>query len=63
MTGNNIFLDSNIVIEIFGGNKTIADKLNSYPSFYISKVVLGELYVGINRVLNKENIYQNLIPF
>jgi tRNA(fMet)-specific endonuclease VapC len=54
MTGNNpIILDSNIVIEVLTGNKEIADKINKLPGFYITSVVLGELYVGVNRVSNK----------
>jgi tRNA(fMet)-specific endonuclease VapC len=53
MTGNNILLDTNIVIEVFEGNKNIADKIHQLPAFYISSVVLGELFIGINRVSNK----------
>jgi tRNA(fMet)-specific endonuclease VapC len=53
MTGNKLLLDTNIVIEVFDGNKSIADKINKLPDFYISSVVLGELYIGINRVVNK----------
>ncbi len=56
MTGDKIFLDSNIVIDIFSGDKTLADKVDELPVFYISAVVLGELYVGINRVVIKTNI-------
>ena len=53
MTGNNILLNTNIVIEVFEGNKNIADKIHQLPAFYISSVVLGELFIGINRVSNK----------
>ena len=53
MTGNSFLLDTSIVIEVFEGNKAIADKINKLPVFYISSVVLGELYIGINRVSNK----------
>ncbi|WP_426669832.1 type II toxin-antitoxin system VapC family toxin [Mucilaginibacter sp. McL0603] len=63
MTGNKIFLDSNIIIEVFAGNKEIADKLNGLPTFYISSIVLGELYVGINRVLNKNKHLNKLTEF
>jgi len=63
MTGNKIFLDSNIVIEIFAGNKLIADKISELPTFYISSIVLGELYVGINRVLNKTKHLNKLTEF
>jgi tRNA(fMet)-specific endonuclease VapC len=63
MTGNEIFLDSNIVIEIFAGNKVLADKINELPSFYISSIVLGELYIGINRVVNKRKHLNKLAFF
>ncbi|HXL56488.1 MAG TPA: type II toxin-antitoxin system VapC family toxin [Chitinophagaceae bacterium] len=53
MTGNNILLDTNIIIEVFDGNKAIADNINQLPIFYISSIVPGELYIGINRVTNK----------
>jgi tRNA(fMet)-specific endonuclease VapC len=63
MTGSNIFLDSNIVIEIFSGNKPFADKIHALPGFYISSIVLGELYVGINRVAHKNNHLNKLNSF
>jgi tRNA(fMet)-specific endonuclease VapC len=63
MTGNKIFLDSNIIIEVFSGNKLIADKVNNLLPFYISSIVLGELYVGINRVANKSKHLEKLISF
>ena len=63
MTGNKFFLDSNIVIELFSGNKEIADKINQLPTFYISSIVLGELYIGINRVINKARHLQKLNSF
>lgn len=53
MTGNSLLLDTNIVIEVFDGNKDIADKINKLPEFYIPSIVLGELYIGVNRVANK----------
>ena len=53
MTGNNFLVDTNIVIEIFKGNKEIAEYLYKQPEFYISSIALGELYIGINRVSNR----------
>ena len=53
MTGSKFFLDTNIIIEVFDGNKAIADNINKLENFYISSIVLGELYVGINRMTNK----------
>ena len=56
MTGNNYLIDSNIVIEIFNGNKKFADKLNKEKEIFMYAIVLGELYTGINRVTNRKNI-------
>lgn len=63
MTGNNLLLDTNIIIEVFDGNRNIADKIDKLPSFYISSVVLGELYIGVNRVVNKEKHLGKLQAF
>ena len=63
MTGNKFLLDTNIVIEVFDGNTVIADKINQLSEFYISAVVLGELYIGINRVTNKAKHLKKLNEF
>lgn len=63
MIGNNFLLDTNIIIKIFEGNKSIADKLNKLPQIYLSSVVLGELFIGINRVDNKEKHLKKLNDF
>jgi tRNA(fMet)-specific endonuclease VapC len=53
MTGNNILLDTTIVIELFKGNKIFASQVSQYENVFITITVLGELYVGINRVANQ----------
>lgn len=63
MTGNNLLLDTNIIIEVFDGNKDVADKINKLPEFYISSVILGKLYIGINRVANKAKHLKKLHDF
>lgn len=63
MTGNNYLLDTNIVIEIFDGNKTFADKVNKQETIYLPSIVLGELYTGINRVANKVKHLKKLNDF
>ena len=63
MTGNKFLLDINIVIEVFDGNKEIANKINKLPEFYISAVVPGELYIGVNRVENKAKHLKKLNEF
>ncbi|HWR33091.1 MAG TPA: type II toxin-antitoxin system VapC family toxin [Chitinophagaceae bacterium] len=63
MTGSKFLLDTSIIIEIFDGNRKIADKLVKLSGFYISAVVLGELYIGINRVANKTKHLKKLNDF
>jgi tRNA(fMet)-specific endonuclease VapC len=53
MSGNNYLIDTNIIIEVFNGNKNYADKIHKLDIVYVPSIVLGELYVGINRVTNK----------
>jgi len=40
-------LDTSIVVELFIGNKIIADRISKLNEFYIPLVVVGELYAGI----------------
>lgn len=63
MTGNKYLLDTNIIIEVFDNNQAIADKINELPQLFISTVVLGELFVGINRVVNRAKHLQKLQDF
>ncbi|NGM63135.1 type II toxin-antitoxin system VapC family toxin [Sphingobacterium sp. SGG-5] len=62
-TGSNYLLDTNIVIEVFSGNRDIADKLHQLDTFFISATILGELHVGINRVVNRTKHLKKLINF
>ena len=63
MTGNKILLDTSIIIEVLNGNKKIADKINDLKGFSVSSIVLGELFVGINRVANKLKHFKMLSDF
>jgi tRNA(fMet)-specific endonuclease VapC len=63
MIGNNYLLDTNIVIEIFNGNKKYADKINKLQAFYLPSIVVGELYTGVNRVSNKAKHLKKLNLF
>ena len=63
MTRNNFLVDTNIVIEVFKGNKEIADYLYKLPEILISSIVLGELYIGINRVANRAKHLKRLNDF
>lgn len=49
MTGNNILLDTNIVIELFKGNPSVTASLEIYISINIPFAVLGELQLGAYR--------------
>jgi tRNA(fMet)-specific endonuclease VapC len=63
MNGTNYLLDTNVIIELFKGNKAIAFNINKLKQFYISSIVLGELYIGINRVANKTKHLNKLNDF
>lgn len=63
MLGNNYLLDTNIVIEILSGNGRIAEKMRGLSGFSLCTTVLGELYVGINRVSNKIKHEKRLLDF
>ncbi|GGC21115.1 nucleic acid-binding protein [Parapedobacter defluvii] len=52
MTGSNIILDTNIVIELFKGNPNVIKQLGVLPLVKISTVVLGELLLGAYRSSN-----------
>ena len=65
MTGNNYLLDTNIVIEVFDGNKDIADKISKFSGFYISSVILGELFVAVAKqhvltLISKDNHFKEI---
>ncbi len=53
MIGNKILLDTSIVIEFLDNNKIILDRINKFEGLFISSIVLGELYIGVNRVTDK----------
>lgn len=52
-TGNSVFLDTSIIVDIFGGQKNLVGKIQRFQQLYINSIVFGELHVGINRVTNK----------
>ncbi len=49
MTGNEIVLDTNVIIELFKGNPKILAKLKGFQLINISSIVLGELMLGAYR--------------
>jgi len=52
MTGSDILLDTNIVIELFRGNNAIITHLGNRQQVNIPYVVLGELLLGAYRSSN-----------
>ena len=54
MNGNIVIIDTNIVIELFKGNKLVQKKLENTKSIYIPFVVLGELYLGAYKSSNSK---------
>jgi tRNA(fMet)-specific endonuclease VapC len=63
ITGNNYLLDTNIVIEIFDGNKKYTDKIYKLNQFNLPSIVVGELYTVVNRVSNKAKHLKKLNLF
>jgi len=63
MLGSNYLLDTNIVIEVLSGNQQIAERINKLSVFFLSAIVLGELYVGVNRVSNRIKHEKKLLDF
>jgi tRNA(fMet)-specific endonuclease VapC len=54
MTGNNVLLDTNIVIEFFKGNINLTTSFTNQSSINIPFAVLGELYLGAYRSSNPQ---------
>lgn len=52
MTGNNILLDTNIVIELFKGNDVVVAHLEDRDMVDIPYALLGELLLGAYRSAN-----------
>ncbi len=63
MTGNKLILDTNIVIELFRGNKKVLSVLSNYDVIYLPITVLGELYLGAYRSLNIQKKLEEIKRF
>ena len=63
MTGNNILLDTNIVIELFKGNTSVTSSIENHPSVNIPFAVLGELYLGAYRSSNPKKHIEQINDF
>lgn len=56
-------LDSNIIIDFFSGKKDVVNLVTQLEQVFTTSVVLGELYVGINRISNKAKHLKKLDNF
>jgi tRNA(fMet)-specific endonuclease VapC len=56
-------VDTSIVIETFRGDTKLSDLLDEQPAVYLSSIVIGELYVGANRSVNKANHLKKIKAF
>lgn len=63
MTGNSVLLDTNIVIGLFKGDKTIKAFLKTRESIFIPIAVLAELYLGAYRSANSEKHLKQIKNF
>jgi tRNA(fMet)-specific endonuclease VapC len=63
MTGNSIILDTNIVIELFRGNKIVIESLVKQEKIYLPTTCLGELYLGAYRSSNVSKKLQEIKSF
>lgn len=52
MTGSNVLLDTNIVIDLFKGDLRLFHKLKNSKQIYLPNIVLGELLLGAYRSSN-----------
>ena len=58
MIGNNVLLDTSIVIELFKGNNDVLSFLERQQTVFIATAVLGELYLGAYRSANEKKHLQ-----
>ena len=56
-------LDTSIIVDIFIGEQEIIEKTSRLRELYIPSIVLGELYVGVNRAANKTKHLKKLNEF
>lgn len=63
MTGNKYLLDTNIVIEYFRNRELMKQKVLNLPFIVTNSIIVGELFVGISRVVNKQKEQKLLLNF
>ncbi len=63
MTGNKVLLDTNIVIELFKGDRKILAFLDEQQNVFIAAAVLAELYLGAYRSANEQKHIEQIKTF
>jgi tRNA(fMet)-specific endonuclease VapC len=63
MTGNSVLLDTNIVIDLFKGDKKIFSFLDKQQTVYTATAVLGELYLGAYRSTQEQRHLREIKDF
>ena len=63
MSGKHYLLDTNIIIDLFGGSTPVADKLKSTPGIFLSVTVLGELHYGAAHSARKQENKERIESF
>ena len=63
MDGNNYFLDSNIIIDLFRGNNKTATFITQNNAISIPVIVLGELLFGAENSVNPNKHFNQVNDF
>jgi tRNA(fMet)-specific endonuclease VapC len=63
MTGNNVLLDTSVVIDLFKGDQAVLSALEQQREIYIAAAVLGELYLGAYRSVHAQKKMQQINDF
>jgi tRNA(fMet)-specific endonuclease VapC len=63
MVGNKYFLDSNVVIDLFRGNKKTLEFIQQDNFILVPVIVLGELLFGAENSLNPTKHYKQVNDF
>lgn len=63
MAGKIYLLDTNVIIDLFAGEKKVAEKLAIADKLYVPSIVLGELYYGAHNSGKKSHHLKQIKEF
>lgn len=63
MDGSKYFLDSNVIIDLFRGNKEIKEFIKEDNFVFVPVIVLGELLFGAENALNPNKHFKQVNDF